>query len=55
MLNGNEIGTDERNVVLLLEDAYHSGVVNSGNKNGKEIGQESGLLLKIESKRLESK
>jgi len=37
MLDGDEVGTDERNMIHLPERADNSAMVNSRNENGKEI------------------
>jgi hypothetical protein len=38
MLDGDEIGTDERNMIHLPECADNSTMVDSRNEDGKEIG-----------------
>ena len=48
MLDGDEIGTDEGNMIHLPKGADNSAMVNSRNEDGQEIGQEGGLFLEVE-------
>lgn len=38
MLDGDKIGTDERNMIHLPKRTDNSAMVNSRNENGEEIG-----------------
>ena len=48
MLDGDEIGADERNMIHLPKGTDNPAMINSRNQDGKEIGQEGGLFLEVE-------
>ncbi len=50
LLDSDQVLLDERYVVvvLALEHADHTGVIDSGRERGQQIGQEGRLLLQIE-------
>jgi len=48
MLDGDEIRTDQWDVVDLPEHADNTAVVDTGNENGQKISQEGGLFLEVE-------
>jgi hypothetical protein len=48
MLNIDEIYANEKDVINLAESADDARMVNSRNKNGQKVGQESELFLQIE-------
>ena len=52
MLYSNKIRADERDVVDLAERADDSAVVDAGDEDGEEVGEERGLFLEIECERL---
>ena len=52
MLNSNEVRLDQRDVVNLTECPDNTGVVDTGDEDGKEIGQQGWLLLEIERQSL---
>jgi hypothetical protein len=52
MLNSNEVGPDERDMVDLAEHANDSAVVDARNHDSKEVSEEGGLLLEVERQSL---
>jgi hypothetical protein len=52
VLHGDEIGSDQGNVVVALEHLDHTGVVNTRDKDGEKVGEKRGLLLQVERKGL---
>jgi hypothetical protein len=48
MLHGDEVGSDQGNVVITLEHLDHTGVIDTWDKDGEKIGEKSGLLLQVE-------
>jgi hypothetical protein len=48
MLNSEEICENENDVIDLEESADDARMVNTKNKNGQKVGQESQLFLQIE-------
>ena len=48
MLYSNEVGADERNVINLSEGADNAAVVDTRDKDSKEISQQGRLLLEVE-------
>jgi len=47
MLNSDEICANERDVIDLAKSADDAGMVNSRNKNGQKVGQESQLFSRV--------
>ena len=52
MLNSNEVSPDKRNVVDLAEHANNTAVVDARDHDGKEVGEQGGLLLEVEGQGL---
>ena len=49
MLHGDEVGADERNVINRPKRLHDTGMVDTRDKDGEEISEESRLFLKVES------
>jgi hypothetical protein len=52
MLNGDEIGTNEWDVIKLTEGFHDAAVVNAWYHDRQKIGEKGRLLLQIESESL---
>lgn len=48
MLDSDEVGANERDMIDLTEHADDAGVVNTRNKNSQQVGKKCWLLLEIE-------
>ena len=47
-MHGDQVRANERDVVHLPEHTDNAGVVDAGNENGEEVGEEGGLFLEVE-------
>ena len=48
VLHRNKVSPNQRNIIIALEHLDYSCMVNTGNEDGQEVGQEGGLFLQVE-------
>jgi hypothetical protein len=47
-LNSDEVGENERNIVIALKHLDDSRMINARDKDGQQIGEQFGLFLEVE-------